>query len=166
MVDWIRFDKNRKIDPYTNSQFGSTKREIINNMLFFNYIYIKSDVPLCVYYRRCVKLVRSHILMESSILSQESFKGHSYNLNIDDLRTKNDIYSDVPLCVYYRRCVKLVRSHILMESSILSQESFKGHSYNLNIDDLRTKNDIYVHISDKHRNGDSIDTNSITHILK
>ncbi|BAM39602.1 hypothetical protein TOT_010001056 [Theileria orientalis strain Shintoku] len=115
MVDWIRFDKNRKIDPYTNSQFGSTKREIINNMLFFNYIYIKSDVPLCVYYRRCVKLVRSHILMESSILSQESFKGHSYNLNIDDLRTKNDIY---------------------------------------------------VHISDKHRNGDSIDTNSITHILK
>ncbi|UKJ88449.2 hypothetical protein MACJ_000893 [Theileria orientalis] len=95
MFDWISVDQDRSIDPYANSQFESTKREMINNMVFFNDIYIKNSVPLCVYYRRCVRLLRSHILMESSILNQESFKSHNYKLNIDDLSTKNDIYAHI-----------------------------------------------------------------------
>ncbi|UKK00841.2 hypothetical protein MACK_000915 [Theileria orientalis] len=95
MFDWIRVDGDTNIDPYVKSHFESTKREIINNTLFFNDIYIKNEVPLCVYYRRCVRLVRSHILMESSVLNQESFKGNNYKLNIDDLPTKNDIYVQI-----------------------------------------------------------------------
>uniref|UniRef100_A0A3B0MZF5 Uncharacterized protein n=1 Tax=Theileria annulata TaxID=5874 RepID=A0A3B0MZF5_THEAN len=67
------------------------KRPLLTLNKRVNDVYLTRDVPLCVYYRRCVKLLRWHLPLISKVFSSEFMQNNNNNFSVTELLSKNKV---------------------------------------------------------------------------